>query len=62
MAAIALLTNRKYLSEVLSGRAIPAAVLCVILLLFLFTQARVWTGKRLFLAGVIAGNFHGDAI
>ncbi len=55
MAAIALLTNRKYLSEVLSGRAIPAAVLCVILLLLLFTQARVWTGKRLFLAGVIAG-------
>lgn len=54
-AAIALLTNRKYLSEVLSGRAIPAAVLCVVVLLLLLSGPERRGRKNLFLAGLTAG-------
>lgn len=55
MAAIALLTNRKYLSEVLSGRAIPAAVLCVIIILLLLSGPDRWGRRNLALVGVMAG-------
>lgn len=55
LAAAALLTNRKFLSEVLSGRAIPAAVLCVVLLLLVLCRED-WRGFRnLALAGLLAG-------
>ena len=56
MAATALLTNRKYLSEVLSGRAIPVAVLCVVALLCLLSRSHRWSRKNLFLAGLLAGG------
>lgn len=55
MAAIALLTNRKYLSEVLSGRAIPAAVLCVAVILLLLSGPERWGRKNLALVGLVAG-------
>jgi len=55
VAAVALLTNRKYLSEVLSGRAIPAAVLCVVLVLLLLSRQDRWSWKILFLSGLAAG-------
>lgn len=55
MAATALLTNRKFLSEVLSGRAIPVAVLCVVALLCLLSRSHRWSHKNLFLVGLLAG-------
>lgn len=55
VAAIALLTNRKYLSEVLSGRAIPVAVLCVVVVLLLLTRADRWSLRSLLLTGLMTG-------
>ena len=55
LAAAVLLTNRKFLSEVLSGRAIPAAVLCVVLLLLVLCREDWRSFPNLFLAGLLAG-------
>ena len=55
MAAAVLLTNRKFLSEVLSGRAIPAAVLCAVVMLLLLCRPD-WKDRRwLALAGLVGG-------
>ena len=55
LAAVALLTNRKFLSEVLSGRAIPLAVLCAVVMLLLLCRPD-WKDRRwLALAGLVGG-------
>ena len=54
-AAIALLTTRQYLGEVLSGRAIPAAVLCVVLLLLVLARPGGLSRRTYALAGFLAG-------
>ena len=50
-----LVFNRNYVNELTAARAVPAAVLCVLLLIYLLLDAGKLSYKRLAAAGLIAG-------